>query len=220
VLVIADHVLSEPADAKEMSRSERLQVKREVMNLAQDRLSGYPRIEKHWEEFEDSRAHRGFQAISSKPGVGPSEIADMHDDVGNSAVRNWTSELAKQEDLKMVHTPKQGKYHLSTVGKYYAAHYAEPGTDDHEDGAESVDQEEKKGDDRTESGSESADTTDSSEDRGQQDLGNSDKRSGDLSGESTATDQSATVASAELDSTEEKKRAMFENIGEGSDSEE
>lgn len=219
-LVIADHVLSEPADAKEMSRSERLQVKREVMNLAQDRLSGYPRIEKHWKEFEDSRAHRAFQAISSKPGVGPSEIADMHDDVGNSAVRNWTSELAKQEDLKMVHTPKQGKYRLSTVGKYYAAHYAEPRTDDHEDEAESVDQEAKEGDDRTESGSESADTTDSSEDRGQQDLGNSDKRSGDLSSESTATDQSATVASAEVDSIEEKKRAMFENIGEGSDSEE
>jgi len=218
-LVIADHALSEPADAKEMSRSEKLQIKREVMNLAQDRLSGYPRIEKHWEKFENSRAYRGFQAISSDPGVSPSEIADMHDDASNSAVRNWTSDLANREKLKMVHTPKEGNYYLSTVGKYYAAHYAESPTNDHEDGAESGEQEEA-GNDRTESASESADTTDSSEDRGQQDLGNSDKRSGDQSGESTAAGQSATTASTEVDSTEEKKQVMFENIGERSDSEE
>jgi hypothetical protein len=218
-LVIADHVLREPADVQEMSRSERLQVKREVMNLARDRMSGYPRIKDRWEEFEDSRAYRGFQAISRNPGVGPSEIADMYDDATNSTVRNWTSDLANQEELKMVHTPKQGNYHLSTVGKYYAAHYAESPIDDHESGDESGEQEEVE-DTNTEPASESADTTDSSEDWGQQDLGNSDKHSGDQSREPAADNQSATVSSAEVENTEEKKQAMFENIGESSDSEE
>jgi len=189
------------------------------MNLAQDRLSGYPRIEKHWAEFEDSRAYGGFQAISRNPGVGPSEIADTVDNVTGSTVRDWTSDLANQEELKMVHTPKQGNYHLSTVGKYYAAHYAEFPNDDHEDAAESGDQEGME-DDNTEPASESADTTDSSEDQGQQDLGNSDKRSGDQSVEPTATDQGATVDSVEAESTEEKKQVMFDNVGERSDSEE
>lgn len=218
-LVVADHVLREATDADELSRSEKLQIKKELMYLAQDRISDVERVEEHWADFEGTRSHRAFMTIVENPGVGPSEIAEMQEDTSNSAVRNWVSKLANQNELKMVHTPKKGEYRLSTVGKYYATHYAESTVDTDKSEPESSD---SKGDENEKTASAPADndSDETVEDSEQHDLGNSDERPVDQSDNSDSTEQGVNVTSAEVDSTEEKKQAMLENVGKRSDSEE
>lgn len=215
-LVIVDYVLREPTDAEDLDPLEEIQVKQEVMNLAQDRLSGHPRVEDFWTDFEGSSAYRAFRAIVSEPGIGPSKIADMYDDVTDSTTRNWTSDLSNQDQLKLVDTPSRGNYCLSTVGKYYAAHYANPLDADDKDDSESSNAEEEE-DNSVETATKGDEATDSSEDSEQYKLGNSDEPSGEQSEEPTDSDRSGTVISTEFDNTEEKKQAMFDNIGRRSD---
>jgi len=218
-LLIADCILHESTDAEDLDPLEEIQVKQEVMNLAQDRLSNHPRVENFWTDFQGSSAYRAFRAIASEPGIGPSEIADMYDDVTGSTTRNWTSDLSNQDQLKLVERPSRGNYCLSTVGKYYAAHYADPLDVDDNDGSESSNAGEEENN-SVETAAKSDETTDSSEDSEQYKLGNSEEPSGEQSEESTVSDRSGTVKSTEFDNTEEKKQAMFDNIGIHSDTDE
>lgn len=218
-LVIADQVLREPEDAEELDQMQKIRIQREIMNIARDRISADQRVKNRWKEFEGSNAHKAFQDITRKPGVGPSEIAETHDDTSASTVRNWTSDLSNQEELKTVHTPSQGDYHLSTVGKYYAAHYDESSDGGPDDTMGSDDEEDTEGS-GAESVEEVAESTEVSEGLEQQNLGNSPERPDDQSGGSTPTDQGVSVTSSEADTTEKKAKAMFENIGKGSDTSE
>jgi hypothetical protein len=218
-LVIADHVLCEGMDFEELTQSEKLQIKKELMYITQDRVSDVERVEEHWANLEGTRSHQAFMSIVENPGVGPSEIAKMHDDASKSAARNWVSKLANQDELKMVHTPNKGEYQPSTIGKYYAAHYAEPTVDNNGSEVEASDPVEQEGDD-TETVPKADDTDDISEDSEQHELGNSAERPVEQSDDSGTSEQGATVTSAEAESTDEKKQAMFENVGKRSDSEE
>lgn len=124
-LIIADKVLREPTDGEDLDRFERIQIIHELAALTQDRISDNQRVIRVWEEFRESRAYPAFQVIASEPGVRPSQIADICNE-NNSTVRDWTSDLSRQDQFKLVHTPKQGNYHLSTIGRYFDSHYAEP----------------------------------------------------------------------------------------------
>lgn len=216
-LILADHLIAEPADAENLSRTEKLQIKREIMNLAQDRLSEYPRVKNRWEEFKDTRAYPAFEAIIKNPGADPSEIAEMQDDANDSTVRDWTSDLSNKDNLKLVHTPKQGNYYLSTAGKYYSAHYVGEIGGEEKIESKSEKGEETGGDDKG-SELESQDSDETQDKPSQQSLGNSVDISGNQSNDPTASDEK--VTSAEADSTEEKKEAMFDNVGLSSEGEE
>lgn len=205
-LVIADRALRTPDDAQGLDRIQTIQIKREIVHLARDQLSADKRVADRWEDFEDSRAHQAFPIIARDPGVGPSEIAEAYDDKTPSTVRNWTSDLSDQDDLKMMYTPKQGAYHLSSVGKYFAAHYAD--LDDTDDTDEDV------GDDSDEESTDEVEEgTDKDEDDTEQTgLGNSAETPEDQPKESTATGQSATLS--EAGTTEEKAEALFNDVSE------
>lgn len=188
-LVIADQELCTPDDAQQLDRVQKIQIKREIVHLARDQLAGDERVAERWEEFEDSPAHKAFSVIARDPGVAPSVIAEEYDEKTHSTVRDWTSSLSDQEDLKMVYTPKQGEYHLSTVGKCYAAHYADlDGVDDTE-GAEDED-----------------------EDTGQVGLGNSNKTPEVQPRGSADAEQSVNLS--EVETTEEKAEALFNEVSE------
>jgi hypothetical protein len=210
-LVIGDQELRTPDDAQGLDRMQKIQIKREMVHLARDKLDGDKHVTDRWEEFKNRRGYQAFPVIAHNPGVGPSEIAEAYDDKSPSTVRDWTSDLSNQEELKMVFTPKQGKYHLSTVGRYYAAHYAEL------DGAETMD--EAEGDKHGfESGEEAADesatatTVDEDEDTEQVGLGNSNEVPEDEPNGSVGAGQAVTVSEAQT--TEEKAEALFEDVSE------
>jgi len=202
-LVIADQELSSPEDAHELDRIQKIQIKREIVHLARDQLEGDERVKKRWTEFKNSRAHPAFQVIAREPGVGPSGIADAYDDKSSSTVRNWTSDLSNQEELKMVYTPKQGNYHLSTVGKYYAEHYADLEKVDETD--ESVESDDS--DQATESTEQKGD-----DDSEQTDLGNLDEN---LEAQPKKERKSAEDSSlSKAETTEEKAEALFNDVSE------
>jgi hypothetical protein len=211
-VVVADQVLREPDDAEGLEWMQEFQIKREIMNIARDQISTDERVAERWEEFEGTSAHRAFRAIAREPGLGPSEIAETQDDTSTSAVRNWTSDLANQEELKMVYTSTQRDYHLSTVGKYYATHYADLSDSEPSDTVDADEAEEIANDSDVESAGEDAESTESTNDSEQLNLGNSDEDTDDQSNGVAPTDQG--VTSSEADTTEEKAKAMFENIGE------
>lgn len=218
-IVVADQVLREPEDAEELDQMQEIKIQREIMNIARDRISADQRVKNRWKEFEGSNAHKAFQIITREPGVGPSEIAEMQDGTSASTVRNWTSDLSNQDGLKMVHTPSQGNYHPSTVGKYYAAHYDEP-LDGEPDDTPSSREVENREDSGPELGGDATESTESSGGTEQQSLGNSPEHPDDQPDGPSPTDQGASVTSSETDTTEEKAEAMFENIGKGSDTSE
>lgn len=204
-LVIADQEFCTPDDAQGLNRVQKIQIKREIVHLARDQLTGDERVADRWEEFEDSRAHQAFPVIARDPGVGPSEIADAYEDKTHSTVRNWTSDLSDQEDLKMVYTPKQGEYHLSTVGKYYAAHYAD--LDDTEEDNEDV---------GAIRGEESADEAEKAtdEDEGTEQVGLGNSAESPENQPRGATDSEQNVNSSEAETTEEKAEALFNDVSE------
>lgn len=204
-LVLADQELRTPDDARELDRMQKFQIKRDIVHLARDQLGDDERVVERWKEFEESRARPAFPVIANKPGVGPSEIAEACDKT-SSTVRNWTSDLSGQDILKMVYTPKQGDYHLSTVGKYYAAHYADL---DETDETEVAEDEE---DTEAESSEEATEMMDSEEDDSEQvDLGNLDKTPEAQSGGPSDTGQGAL---SEAETTEEKAEALFDDVSE------
>lgn len=208
-LVIADYELCTSDNVQSLDRMQKIRIKRDIVHLARDQFTKDERVADRWKEFEDSPAYQAFSVIARDPGVGPSEIAEAYDDKSNSTVRNWTSDLSDQEGLKMVYTPKQGKYHLSTVGKYYATHYANFEGDDAEVAEEDV---------GTEIGEESADKaaepTDENQDENtdQVGLGNSVEAPENQPRGSTDADQSATLS--ESKTTEEKAEALFNDVSE------
>ena len=112
----------------------------------------------------------------------------------------------------MVYSPTQGDYHLSTVGKYYATHYADLSDSEPSDTVDTDEAEETANDSDVESAGEDAESTESTNDSEQLNLGNSDEDTDDQSNGVPPTDQG--VTSSEADTTEEKAEAMFENIGE------
>lgn len=205
-LVIADRSLCTPDDAQGMDRLQTIQIKREIVHLARDQLSADKRVAERWKEFEESSAHQAFSIIARDPGVGPSEIAEAYDDKTPSTVRNWTSDLSDQDDLKMVYTPKQGAYHLSSVGKYFATHYANL------DNAENT-----TGDEEDESGEESTNEAEEGSDKDEENteqsgLGNSSEAPEDQPKGSTAAGQTVTLS--EAGTTEEKAEALFNDVSE------
>ena len=197
-LVVADRELSEPTDAENMGHSKRIQIMHEVASLAQDRLSDNQRVAEVWEEFRESRAHPALQVIASQPGVGPSEIADAHDK-SKSTVRNWTSDLAGQDQFRLVHTPKQGSYHLSTIGKYFTSHYAEP-VDEKLTEDETSDKEESKTEEEEIEESEP----------NQAGLGNGSERRDDTHDPEAEAEIRCDATSAET--TDEKKDQLFDEV--------
>lgn len=209
-LVIRDHELQTPDDAQELDRMQRIQIKKDVVYIARDQIEQDERVSDHWEQFESSTAHQAFSVIAREPGVGPSEIAEAYDDTSPSTVRNWTSNLSDQEDLKMVYNPKTGSYYPSTVGKYYATHYAT--LDGNEDSDKSEDGTEIEGGEKSVDQSVEAADEEDEEDSEQVGLGNSDEAPVDQPKGPTDSKQRATVSEAET--TEEKADALFNAVSE------
>lgn len=201
-LIVAEQKLAEPADGEELDRSERIQVMREVAALSQDLLSGNQRVEKVWEELQGTRAYSAFQVIASQPGVGPSEIADVHDK-NASTVRDWTSDLLGQEEFKLVYTPKRGEYCPSTIGEFYSTHYDDTINSEITEQSEPDDQESKNESDAEQEQREESDT-----DPSQLDLGNGGER---RSGESVPKAEIRRDA-AEADTTDEKRDQLFDEV--------
>jgi hypothetical protein len=106
----------------------------------------------------------------------------------------------------MVYTPKQGNYHLSTVGKYYVAHYANLSSIDKEEDIKAGSSEESSGD--------AVEETDEASDEAsvQMDLGNSSNPPENESEESSETEQSTSISEAE--NTEEKAEVLFNDVSE------
>lgn len=202
-LILVDRELRTSDNANELDRLEKIQMKRDIVHLARDQLGRDERVMERWKEFEKSRAYPAFSVIARKPGVGPSEIAEACDKT-SSTVRNWTSDLSGQDELKMVYTPKQGNYHLSTVGKFYAAHYADL------DGADETEVTEDEEEIKAKNGGEKTEKADSEESGPEQaDLGNLDKGLGEQSKESGNVDQSAR---SKAETTDEKAEALFDDV--------
>lgn len=209
-LIIADQELRTPDDGQGLDRMQKIQIKREIVHLSRDQLASDERVIDCWEDFEDSRAHQAFPVIALDPGVGPSEIAEAQDKT-SSTVRNWTSDLSDQENMKMVYTPKQGQYHLSTVGKYYAKHYADL---DGANGPKEIEEEVEVAAESSEAADTATEETDEDEDEDseQVSLGNTTNTTENQSDGSTNAGQRE--ISSEAEATEENAEALFNDVSE------
>ncbi|PSQ54644.1 hypothetical protein BRD22_11730 [Halobacteriales archaeon SW_8_68_21] len=105
----------------------------------------------------------------------------------------------------MVYTPRHGDYHLSTVGKYFAAHYA----DLDETGETEVAGDHKEAE--AESSEVTTQVTGSEDDSEQADLGNLDKAP---ETKSRGLSNAHQDAFCEADTTEEKADALFDDVSE------
>lgn len=90
-------------------------------------------VAERWSRLTDSNYHAPFLAVARKGEASPDDIVNELDDATRKDVKNWLEgPFYKWDDLIPYYRVGDGKFALSTTGKYFARNYATPANDETE----------------------------------------------------------------------------------------
>lgn len=123
-LRVRDVELAGPDDAEELDDIGRYDAIDIVRKIVMDKLGESDDLKRVWGSIEGTTKEGPFRVVAEKGGADPDDVVEaMEEDIDRDAARGRLKNAVYQLEISPYHR-EDGRYELSTAGRYIAAEYA------------------------------------------------------------------------------------------------